>query len=169
MALISKLENIGNAIRNKTGKSDLLTLEQMATEIDAIETGGGDYPEYWLSYSTSDQWASNSEDIYIPCEGANTVTFKYDFSRGNYCHPIQIDAYKGYYPAGLSSGQVSWNRETGYKTETLVSSLTTATTGVEITVDVSAYSHLRLWIYFKSNNNTSYKYSAIRIYDIKFN
>ena len=41
MALIKKLENIGNAIREKTGKTDLLTLEQMVTEIEAIETGGG--------------------------------------------------------------------------------------------------------------------------------
>ena len=41
MALISKLENIAKEIRNKTGKSDLLTLEQMATEIAAIEVGGG--------------------------------------------------------------------------------------------------------------------------------
>lgn len=169
MALISKLENIGNAIREKTGKTELLTLEQMPAEIAAIETGGGEYPEYWFSYSTSEQWESNSENIYIPCEGVNTVTFKYDFSRGNYGHPVQIDAYKGYYPAGLNSGQISWERETGYKTETLVSSLDTATTGVEITVDVSAYSHLRLWIYFKSVNNTNYKYSAIRIYDIQFN
>ena len=41
MALIKKLENIGNAIREKTGKTDLLTLDEMVTEIEAIETGGG--------------------------------------------------------------------------------------------------------------------------------
>ena len=41
MALIEKLENIGNAIRNKTGKTDLLTLDEMVTEIGNIETGGG--------------------------------------------------------------------------------------------------------------------------------
>lgn len=41
MALINKLNAIGDAIRNKTGKSDLLTLEQMPIEIEAIETGGG--------------------------------------------------------------------------------------------------------------------------------
>ena len=39
MALIDKLKNIGDAIRNKTGKTDLLTLEQMPEEIEAIETG----------------------------------------------------------------------------------------------------------------------------------
>ena len=41
MALISKLTAIAEAIRNKTGKTDLLTLEQMPVEIAAIETGGG--------------------------------------------------------------------------------------------------------------------------------
>lgn len=43
MALINKLEAIGDAIREKTGKSDLLTLDQMVTEIGSIETGGGGY------------------------------------------------------------------------------------------------------------------------------
>ena len=38
MALINKLNNIGDAIRAKTGKEDKLTLEQMVTEIAAIET-----------------------------------------------------------------------------------------------------------------------------------
>lgn len=41
MALINKLEAIGDAIREKTGKEDLLTLDQMPVEIRSIETGGG--------------------------------------------------------------------------------------------------------------------------------
>lgn len=49
MALTKKLTDIADAIRNKTGKSDLLTLEQMPTEISAIETGGGEIPEIVLS------------------------------------------------------------------------------------------------------------------------
>lgn len=40
MALINKLSAIGNAIREKTGKVDLLTLDQMPEEISGIETGG---------------------------------------------------------------------------------------------------------------------------------
>lgn len=40
MALIEKLSAIGEAIRAKTGKTDLLTLDEMPTEIAAIETGG---------------------------------------------------------------------------------------------------------------------------------
>ena len=39
MALTNKLSAIGDAIRNKTGKSALLTLDQMPREIESIETG----------------------------------------------------------------------------------------------------------------------------------
>lgn len=48
MALTEKLSAIGEAIRAKTGKEDLLTLDEMPTEIASIETGGGggaDLPE----------------------------------------------------------------------------------------------------------------------------
>ncbi len=40
MALIEKLSAIGNAIREKTGKEELLTLEQMPEEIAGISGGG---------------------------------------------------------------------------------------------------------------------------------
>ena len=43
MALTNKLTAIGDAIREKTGKEDLLTLDQMPVEIRSIETGGGGY------------------------------------------------------------------------------------------------------------------------------
>ena len=39
MALINKLSAIGDAIREKTGKEELLTLEDMVREIAGIETG----------------------------------------------------------------------------------------------------------------------------------
>ena len=41
MALTDKLTAIANAIREKTGGTELLTLDQMPTEIAGIETGGG--------------------------------------------------------------------------------------------------------------------------------
>lgn len=40
MALTDKLSAIGNAIRAKTGGSDLLTLDEMPQEIQSIQTGG---------------------------------------------------------------------------------------------------------------------------------
>ena len=42
IALINKLSAIGDAIREKTGKEDLLTLDQMPEEIKGISGGGGD-------------------------------------------------------------------------------------------------------------------------------
>ena len=44
MALTNKLSAIGDAIRAKTGKTELLTLAEMPAEIEAIETGGADLP-----------------------------------------------------------------------------------------------------------------------------
>lgn len=41
MALIEKLTAIADAIRSKTGKSGKLTLAEMPTEIESIQTGGG--------------------------------------------------------------------------------------------------------------------------------
>lgn len=48
MALTDKLSAIGNAIRSKTGGSDLLTLDEMPQEIQSIQTGvgGGDSEEF---------------------------------------------------------------------------------------------------------------------------
>ena len=41
MALTEKLKAIADAIRGKTGKTDGLTLDQMPTEIEGIQSGGG--------------------------------------------------------------------------------------------------------------------------------
>jgi hypothetical protein len=41
MALIDKLTAIGDAIRGKTGKTDLIKLDDMPNEIASITTGGG--------------------------------------------------------------------------------------------------------------------------------
>ena len=41
MALINKLRAIANAIRSKTGKTEQLSLDNMVTEIEGIQTGSG--------------------------------------------------------------------------------------------------------------------------------
>ena len=43
MALVDKLTAIGNAIRGKTGSTEKLTLDEMATAIEGIESGGGGF------------------------------------------------------------------------------------------------------------------------------
>lgn len=50
MALTDKLKAVADAIRGKTGGTEELTLDQMATEIAGIETGGGESP---LDYAVS--------------------------------------------------------------------------------------------------------------------
>lgn len=53
MALTNKLTAIGDAIRNKTGSTNLLTLDEMPTAIESIEGGGGggaDIDESNLAY-----------------------------------------------------------------------------------------------------------------------
>lgn len=57
MALIEKLEAIGDAIRAKTGNNELLTLDDMVDEIEGISGGGGDIPFQQLSGNISYMFA----------------------------------------------------------------------------------------------------------------
>ena len=68
------LTAIADAIRSKTGKTAALTLDQMPTEIDGIETGGSGGP---LQAKTA--YHSHSEQIIAPDEdyyGLVSVTVK---------------------------------------------------------------------------------------------
>lgn len=81
MSVNSKMTAIADAIRGKTGKTDSLTLDQMATEIATIETGGGGFPlEHEVTeYVHSEDWpnddvlglASHFAEVY--CNGADTT------------------------------------------------------------------------------------------------
>lgn len=92
MALISKLENIANEIRNKTGKSDLLTLDEMASEIAAIEVGGGggELPEdaYKITGASQYRFAYGNWDWFIDLygkkltsEGMTSIKYMFDSSK----------------------------------------------------------------------------------------
>ena len=76
MALINKLNNIADAIREKTGKSDLLTLEQMPVEIAAIETGGGELPEeaFKITGNCQYRFAANGWNWFIKGYGNKITT-----------------------------------------------------------------------------------------------
>ena len=63
MALIDKLNAIGDAIRAKTGKADKLALDQMPTEIASIETGGGGVDIQLLIDRTITEVSSASDRI----------------------------------------------------------------------------------------------------------
>lgn len=51
MTLTNKLTAIGDAIRNKTGSTNLLTLDEMATAISGITGGGGGFDEEDLTFT----------------------------------------------------------------------------------------------------------------------
>lgn len=72
----STLTSIGDAIRAKTGKSDLISPGAMPTEIESIETGGGGLPEEALNI-TGDcryRFASGGWDWFIKDYGSRVKT-----------------------------------------------------------------------------------------------
>ena len=77
MALIDKLNAIGDAIRAKTGGTEKLTLDEMPTQIQAIQTGGGgDLPEEALTISgdCSYRFANNGWNWFIEQYGGRITT-----------------------------------------------------------------------------------------------
>ena len=68
MALTDKLTAIGNAIREKTGGTDLLTLDQMPAKIASISTGGGEIEPIVLSgncdYACAGKLSANIFELF---------------------------------------------------------------------------------------------------------
>ena len=62
----STLTNIGDAIRNKTGKSELLSPASMATEIEAIQTGGGEIGEIVLTENCEYTCSNSAWNQFLP-------------------------------------------------------------------------------------------------------
>lgn len=82
MALINKLNDIGDAIRAKTGKEDKLTLEQMVTEIAAIKGGG-----------VVEALVVTENGTYVPSEGVdgfNPVTVNVAGGGGDYKNAEEV-------------------------------------------------------------------------------
>ena len=75
MALTDKLKAIADAIRGKTGKTDEMTLDQMAVEIAGIQAGGGSGGLYETGEIIGDGVTHNSDAsaLQIP------ISFEPDF------------------------------------------------------------------------------------------
>ena len=92
MALTDKLSAIGTAIRNKTGKTALMTLDEMPTEIAGI-TSGGDPVINPLEVTANGTYTATDCDGYspitvnVPQDGAPTdaeLTFGGNLTNWNY-------------------------------------------------------------------------------------
>ena len=66
MALTDKLSAIGTAIRAKTGKTALMTLDEMPTEIASITSGGGDPVINPLEVTANGTYTATDCDGYSP-------------------------------------------------------------------------------------------------------
>ena len=76
MALTDKLTAIGDAIRDKTGSTDLLTLDAMPTAISGIETGGGELPEeaFIITGNCLNRFANNGWNWFVENYGDKITT-----------------------------------------------------------------------------------------------
>lgn len=74
MALINKLSAIGDAIREKTGKDDLLTLDQMPEEIKGISGGGEEIEPIVLSGNCTYACAGPLSGEFIKLHGDKIST-----------------------------------------------------------------------------------------------
>lgn len=85
MALINKLSAIGEAIREKTGKEDLLTLDEMPVEIRGIETGGGgiDLISYGTNFTFDVSVSEITEEIVLHCEKFSSIGNMFDLKEVN--------------------------------------------------------------------------------------
>lgn len=116
MALTDKLTAIADAVREKTGKADEMTLDQMAVEIEGISGGGsgGEKNTHVTDIITTEE----VDIIYIPLQNyedaemflyirTNSETFKFKFSVT--FPPIGTNKYTNYGTAVASSAQYGIN------------------------------------------------------------
>jgi hypothetical protein len=72
----STLTKIGNSIRNKTGKTDLIDPAVMDIEIDSIVSGGGEIPEeaFKITGNCAQRFSSNCWNWFIDTFGSRVTT-----------------------------------------------------------------------------------------------
>lgn len=82
MALTDKLTAIGNAIREKTGGTELLTLDAMPAQIRAIQTGGGSSDSEEQLIKVIDKTIDWFDNTNITTIGENAFAYCYNLQ---YC------------------------------------------------------------------------------------
>ena len=78
MALTDKLTAVADAIRNKTGKTEVMTLDQMPVEIDGINTGGGQINTGTCSVKIAVPGTGNYYFAYEQVESSGNIAYRID-------------------------------------------------------------------------------------------
>lgn len=162
------LTNIAGAIREKNGTEDTYKPSDMAAAISAIQAGGGSssYPNLYFNLSGSYQYMSGSQYHVFDTSNATTLTFKYDVSFASYKFPVSITAHKGGTITETSYGSFVTNSVSSADQQKICSSLSSAVSNAEVSIDVTNYDSVRLYVYFNQNSTTYSKGTAIIVHDI---
>lgn len=161
------LTNIANAIREKNGTEDTYKPSDMAAAISAIQAGGGSGGLTELYWGASGTSSGTSQYQYIDVTNASKIKFKYDCSFASYAQKLTLSAKLGYkFVKGAGYFALSSAIDSGAKTQTICSSVSSAITGAEVEIDVSAYTQFVLlasFSYYGSYNAEG----CVYIYDIE--
>ena len=124
MSVQEKMTAIANAIRAKTGKTETLTLEQMATEILAIESGGSGRKGVYMAQITPTSDLDNlvithnlgTTDVLLVAAWAETlgdIVPNYNNTLAKFWAKTNIKTQRG--GNGFSPGY-AWNVTNNYST-----------------------------------------------------
>lgn len=169
----STLTGIADAIRSKAGTTEALKPSDMPEAIAAIQAGGGSGSGsgclgnalYYNAAGGSYYGSSNYQPIDV--SNASTLNFKYTFNvgTGSIC-PVTLTAYLGYATDLKSNGFYGTLKvDDNAQTQAILSNNGYGKTDIEVSIDVSAYTTVVFYTYFKSGGTNSK--SSLCIHDIE--
>ena len=112
MALIEKLSAIGDAIRAKTGETELLRLDQMPEAIAAIETGGGggaEIPEdfFLITGNCPYRFTNNNMNFFLENELYKNKWHSNEITNSNYMFANSSELEKVEFGLHYKTGSIS--------------------------------------------------------------